>query len=616
MFDSSGGDISRKRAAIAIRLILSVALVQMGCRREPHHKKPPPPPPNLCPSQTQGSDLVVSSSARTQVGKTWFDATFSSKVNVLEHDKSGTTETHLQVRRNSVVALSLDTLMTPKGAIEVYVTTGDGFHGIKKVAFTTRDRGETIHGTIDGKPIAPFSGHDKRESIKLASGAKPASSTIDDDVKIALPVLMRAIQQQCPSAPTPFILPQGPGGGGGDPPAHYSYPDKGSACSDCLGGATAGLGGCLAIAAAVSVECLVFYAVCFAAAVIVCLAAYLVTLTTGCHLPSVGGAGGGGPCCPVGCGFQDRCCDAGETCVGPKGLCCSPGLKGCGNDYCCGATDTCITNPKSIPPFPPASCCPSGNTICNGACCPGADYVCNPQTNACCLKGTVCGNTCCDFNSVCVNSAASQCCDRAHACGSVCCNTGESCTDPNHGTCSPCSNCSEAGQVCCFGQCCSAPNYCDADSKSCKCPPNCAGKCGGAPDGCGGACTGACDELQSCYQQKCCQGDCAGKCGGAPDGCGGACNFACPNGGVCVGQSCCTPDCNNKSCGAGDGCGGRCNGYCAAGETCDNFVCTANCAGGRADCCGDGSCCLQGNQCYKCSCGGGRSGSRGLRSRQ
>jgi hypothetical protein len=308
-------------------------------------------------------------------------------------------------------------------------------------------------------------------------------------------------------------------------------------------------------------------------------------------------------------GSDDHAQSAGHlTCVGPKGMCCSPGLKGCGDNFCCNPSDQCLVNPNPIPPFPTASCCPGGYTVCNGACCPGGDYVCNPQTQACCLKGGVCGNTCCDpSNEVCVNSASSTCCDKAHACGSICCNKNESCTDPNHGTCTPCSNCSGAGQVCCFGQCCSAPDYCDVESKSCKCPPDCYGKCGGAPDGCGDTCTGACPELFSCYQQRCCQADCVGKCGGAPDGCGGTCSFPCPNGGVCQGQSCCTPDCTNKSCGAGDGCGGRCNsGFCPPGEQCSAGRCRANCGGsGRADCCGDGSCCLAANQCYKCNCGGG-----------
>lgn len=592
--------MNSKRVAIAIRIVLSAVVVQLGCRKAP----PKQPPPPTCVGHREGSDLVVNASARTKVGQTWFTVDVSSSVNQMEQVNNGATTARMVVRRNNTAALQLEAQATRQG-VSVHVVLGTGFHGMHDVSFTSNDR-ETAQGTIDGRAIAPFSIHAKADSIKFADGSPLPTGTIDADLKQALPPLMKSIRAQCPSAALPFAPPFAPTTGGGDPPSHYSYPNQSSACQGCLAGSGAALVTCIAVAAAASVECLVFYAVCFAAAVLTCATAYYIALVTGCHVAALGGAAGGGPCCPVGCGVDNRCCDVGETCVGSKGQCCSPGLKGCGDSYCCGATDQCLSSAPNIPPFPPNLCCPAGRNVCNGVCCPRDNDICNPQTQVCCPAGDVCGNNCCDgADQICVNSSSSTCCARAHACGTSCCATSESCADANHGTCSACADCTGPGKECCFGQCCvGAQYYCDADSRSCKCRPNCDGKCGGAPDGCGGSCTGACQEFEVCFNQACCSPNCYGKCGGAPDGCGSTCNYDCPTGQVCLHQACCVPDCTNKSCGAGDGCGGRCTGYCPAGESCTAaHVCKANCGAGRADCCGDGSCCLPAAQCYKCGCG-------------
>ena len=501
----------------------------------------------------------------------------------------------MTMRRNSALALAVDTELNAKGELKIRVQVGAGFHGPREVLLTSTDR-ETLRGEIDGKAIAPFSIHAKPGSMKLADGTAVPGGAIDADIRQAIPALMRSLQDRCPAAKAPPMPLPPSSSGGADPPGHYTDTLGSSGCVGCQAGTGAGEIICLAVAATASISCLFAYPICLAVAAAACVAAYFITLCTGCHVAEFPGCGGGGPCCPTDC-TKDFCCGVGETCFGPNGLCCAPGFKGCGDRNCCASTDQCLGN---------GTCCPADHSACNGVCCPNTDQICNPNTQACCKQGAVCGNSCCDGpDQVCVSSSSSTCCASAHACGALCCAKSESCTDPNHGTCSACSDCTGPGKECCFGQCCAgAQIFCDTTSRSCKCKPNCDGKCGGAPDGCGGTCDGGCAEFFVCYQHSCCSPDCDGKCGGVSDGCGGTCS-GCSQNQVCRGKSCCTLKCLNQHCGAADGCGGKCVGLCPDGTVCNKqHACqkTGACAVGRVNCCGDGSCCRPPGECFACRC--------------
>ena len=69
---------------------------------------------------------------------------------------------------------------------------------------------------------------------------------------------------------------------------------------------------------------------------------------------------------------------------------------------------------------------------------------------------------------------------------------------------------------------------------SCKCVPNCNGKCDMSDDGCGGKCS-TCPKDKVCYNKECCLPVCDGKtCG--DDKCGGKCK--CPSGKKCQEGNC------------------------------------------------------------------------------
>jgi hypothetical protein len=591
----------RSRIGVLSTWLACVALLAAGCR----HK--PAAPAGSCSSSQRGANRIVEVSARASVGKNEFTVDESAMLRTVVAPRSAIGEQHFVVRRNGSVAIEADTVLLPKGAIEVHVRLGVGFDGPKDARFISKDR-ETVEGTLDGNAITPFKLAARPSALTFADGRPVPMGKIDEDVRKALPLLARSVEQECPKKPLPPMplpeLPSKPG----DPPGHYTNPHGSSACDGCEATATAALAACAVVAAAVSIECLVFYAVCLAAALLTCATAWYITVISACDDVTLGGSPGNGPCCPVGCG-GNNCCGNGETCVGTNGLCCAPTLKPCGTGFCCPQDDTClmggiptVDNPSG------ASCCPSGNQVCSGACCPNADQICNPNTQTCCKRGAICGNSCCDgTGQVCVNASASLCCAQTHACGQGCCANNESCTDPNHVTCSPCANCAGPGKECCFGQCCSgAQIFCDVASRSCKCKPDCTFKCGGASDGCGGTCNNSCPEFTTCFQGKCCSPNCVGKCGGVPDSCGGTCK-TCDTDQVCRGQTCCTKKCASDKCGASDGCGGTCAGLCPQGAVCNlKHLCVATtaCGVGRVDCCGDGSCCRTAGQCYKCGCGG------------
>jgi len=361
--------------------------------------------PEPCVPQRQDSTSVQAASARAVVGGREFT------IDMRSAGAPAGSQVHMLVRRGAAPSMDLTVNTSARGELEIHMLLGDGFRGPKEFVFTSADR-KTLTGTIDGRAIAPFELAASPETMKLADGSPPPSGSADEDVKQALPKLLEAVHAQC-SAGAP--LPQKRSAllsaiaGGGDPPGHRSHPNESAGCILCLTASFAGLVACMVAAAAAAAACLFFYPICFALGVAVCVAAFYITVCTGCHDTAFGNTcGGGGPCCPVACG-QGRCCDDGETCVGPNGLCCSPGFRGCGTSLCCGPGETCLGD---------LACCPN-----------------------------------------------------AQVCGTVCCAKSQSCSDPNNGVCSPCSNCSAPNQQCCFGECCTSPAFCNTLTRRCDIIP-------------------------------------------------------------------------------------------------------------------------------------------------
>ncbi len=452
---------------------------------------------------------------------------------------------------------------------------------------------------------------------------------------------------------------------GGDPPGHFSNPLGSGNCVACIAAVNGVLGGCVVATFVAASSCTVYYALCVAAGIATCFASEYLGLCTVCHDAEFSGCGGGGPCCLVDC-VGDHCCDVGETCVGTAGLCCSPGFKGCGEGNCCSPTETCMGNGTCCPSTAAcggaccaadqdcinsatSTCCSKAHSCdgvccaqneictnhvcapcpncgptqecCAGQCCIGPQMFCDVDTKTCRCRPSCggkcngapdgCGGTCttsCAQRQVCVNQTCCtpNClgkCGVSDGCGGTCstdCGEGKFCKD---NVCV--STCPPGRADCCGdGTCClssSGPDQCYKCTCGGQCTPQCAGKCGGAPDHCGGTCN-TCGAGQVCQGQTCCTPNCAGKCGGAPDGCGGTCN-TCEAGQVCRGQTCCRASCAGKCGGAPDGCGGTCTGPCPEGHTCKGKVCVSSCAeAGRDDCCGNGTCCMPSEQCYKCNC--------------
>lgn len=504
----SGGEhfveprIVRPLAGVLIVLTFA-ALFGLGC--PPPTPPRPPTPHGACETRKLGSNVVREVHSQVSVDSTQF--AFDQTSVVRERGKARGGERRMLLRRGSRVVLQVETQVGAKGDLRIHVQLGDGLRGSRELLFSSTDRG-TLQGTIDGKQIVPLPLREKPDSVRFADGSEIPATIVDDDVKQALHLVEDAIEKQCPSAkPTSYNAPAPPPVPTADPPGHDTDPQHSEGCNECRSAVVAGEDVCLVAAAVASEACAWAFPICFLLGVATCDIAFYETMCNVCHDPSFSGCGGNGPCCPVACSDY-TCCGQGEACIDTGSLCCSGGTTPCGNANCCvRGTETCMGD---------------------GTCC-----------------SVPCGSVCCGgVQPFCANSATSKCCTLAHRCdGNVmCCEQNEWCS--NH-RCTACDNCNGPNQECCFGRCCSgAQMFCDPDSKSCKCKPNCEGKCGGAPDGCGGACNAPCGGNQMCVNQTCCAPNCDGKCGGAPDGCGGKC-LDCLEGQVCKNRAC-VSDCGTK----------------------------------------------------------------------
>jgi hypothetical protein len=453
--------------------------------------------PNFSSCAPSKLGATSSSVANAVVAGSNFSATFDQSIAT-----NGTTSASLKVWRNSQLSLQADTQIDKQGHLQILVFAGAGFHDVKQVNLQSTDR-VTLQGTVDGKAIAPFRIGSQPGSMTLADKTaivRPAAA--DPDVKQALPILLQSLPKQCKSSEPPAA--SGTMGKihpdvAGQPEGNEYFPG----CLACIQLVQATAATCYLAAGVAAAACTFWYPICFAAAVALCATAYYLAMQNNCHDPDVGGAGGGGPCCPVSCGGL-KCCAAGEACTA-IGDCCQPGFKTCGSNGCCSATDTCI--PAT------GACCPGGQNVCNGVCCPNPNEVCDPTTQACCCAGK-CGGATSSCGGTCTACPSGQVCTGQTCCTPNCAGKCGGAPDGCGGTCTSCA----AGQVC-TGQTC--------------CTPNCAGKCGGAPDGCGGTCT-SCAAGQVCDGQACCTPKCGGVRCGASNGCGGICTDGlCPPGETC-----------------------------------------------------------------------------------
>jgi hypothetical protein len=383
----------------------------------------------------------------------------------------------------------------------VHTRYGEAFGALPDSDVTSVD-GITATGRLFGRDVLPFRLSQPPNTVQFADGRPAPVVTIEQDDLVLANQLANAMQTGVPpclggaGAGTPVL-------GGAAPQTapdvlgHTSDPENSAACIACEdAGCGLTFGACTSANIVVDTSCGVFAPICFLLGEVACFGAGLLCQAS-CSMP----------CCPVNCG--NGCCDRNETCLNTGfQLCCSAGTFGCGTDQCCNegnpATgqppDTCLVGGPHG-----ASCCPSGNPVCNNACCnPGqvcapGNTCCDPQnlclgqgngTGGCCqngdkclqsgiccpaISGQPCGSgsdaACCDTaREECVNAPTPQCCPRTAVCfdpangSTTCCNPGDTCIN------GVCSQCGAGTQACIDGQ---GNTSCCAPNAACCGPNNC-----------------------------------------------------------------------------------------------------------------------------------------------
>ena len=410
--------------------------------------------PPTCTWSEQNGTGVLKALVCTAAGSSQFTASLTRSSTLSSPGVGEGFESHLLVQRlrapgsSTTTSLQIDTQTSPNSAPQVALFFGDGFNGVKQIALTTPDRA-TMQGTINGRVIAPFPIHADPTSIRFADGSPIPPTALDSEISQALPVLLQAIQRQCPQETesfTPVVRPFA-----ADQPAHAPNFDQ-APCILCTLKATAGEILCEGQAVGSAAVCGPAYPVCLGAEWALCALAYLDFLGNTCHLSGTPGGTAGPPCCPVPCG-GGGCCGPGESCAGPSlnpfapNLCCSAGLTPCDRN-CCGTGETCLGN---------STCCPSAN-VCGGQNCCSTGETCLPN-GSCCAPGNVCGGqNCCGAGEICLPNGS--CCPVGRAvCGGNCCPNPFDVCDPATNQCTiacpggaqPCGGtCCAAGQLCCF----------------------------------------------------------------------------------------------------------------------------------------------------------------------
>ena len=210
----------------------------------------------------------------------------------------------------------------------------------------------------------------------------------------------------------------------------------------------------------------------------------------------------------VPCGISSCCPLKGYACINGACLPCpepcttynyqTGQCDGCGDDPCfqCDTTSLMCSLVGTIrcgqPGQPGYTCCPVGQSCCNGSCvdlqsnpqnCGACDQACGATQTCengkciCIAGGEACGNGCCGVGEACCNGACvdlrtdSQDCG---ACGHACnpaqtCQAGQ-CVCPGGGEACG-SGCCAAGQTCCGGHCvntASDPQNCGSCGRACQ----------------------------------------------------------------------------------------------------------------------------------------------------
>lgn len=493
------------------------------CRCRPKPAAPIPPPlqqPAFAPAATLQIPLRIVS--EHSVEETWRGQPLTLRRSNATVRGVGTTEA-LTITLGASELLSVHTSRAKTGFVEVNVTYGNAFRGLKRAAFYSRD-GKVLEGDMDGRRIRPFIAGADPNSLRFADGGSPPATEVSPDIKQAIQSIFEKEKElaarggggtapQTPPRPPGPSPPPGPP----DPPdsadhGHGSNPAASGGCVGCKAVCYTAAGTCGYGAAAAAAGCIIFYVACLAGGLAGCAVASIFCIAA-CHAT-------GFPCCPTACG-DVACCDGDETCLDPNpGVCCSKGLIACAANSCCQPSDTCINatgeccskdqivcNHVCCKPGEVCKdgviCCPPKQDVCGGVCC-GINALCNEKTGKCCPSQLLCGGVCCDELSRCVDSGKSLCCSFAvKDCGDKCCQPGEVCIDDKCCSNACGSECCKSNQLCCGGICCPSGQTC-LDAKAQKCGGCGAGLVGCIPDPPG---PGICcpNGVVACCYGKCCK---------------------------------------------------------------------------------------------------------------
>lgn len=460
----------------------------------------PASPPPLCTAHIDRATTTWSSSASATIGGHAFEASLAISVTSTQLRNSGVTAQHLIISRDSESVLNLVSETNGQGALHTLVDLGVGFHGVTAFSLGSTDR-VTFHGSINGKQLAPFRSSAKPESLRFRDGRPVPAATIDPDLQQALPQLMDSVQGCAGTVTTPA------GPVAASPPhrlldsvGHSSDVQDSFACVSCVAGATTAYIACSAGAGAGSVACGPFIFICLPGLLATCFTTWWLAEENGCKDPAFGSNSGSGPCCPQACGIGGGsfgtdsglvCCNAGETCIGTTGLCCSPGLSVCGSSNCCTQGDSCV-----------AGLCVCANGPKDDGCCP-ASQACN---GTCCEGGSSCqGGTCACPSGSCFDASGNCQAATAGCSGSSnnasCKNYALSCPNgsANAGTCVATTNAGKGTPCGLYGKCSDGVCVCPSGMTMCG-PACCSGRCVRE------TCLAPCPSGQTTCGDVCCSG--------------------------------------------------------------------------------------------------------------
>ena len=281
---------------------------------------------------------------------------------------------------------------------------GAAISGIREMVANTTD-GETFTGTLDGKPLKPFSR--KLLPQTFADGSPLPKVTVDEADQKELTTFLNAVQAApnvCKAKSAALVGPLYADARSGVPYDRFSEGLTGR-CGACW--LTAILIATWCMQGTIS-QCSYFgwpgALICDLIGSVACIITSRAYLLSQCFDPMPG------PCCPKFCG--GNCCGADEACLGPGmsalGLCCP-------SDH----PQACPRLPLGVP----------NSTSVGTTCCLATDS-CDDATATCCPQNT--------------EHCGSQCCAHCNWSSGQCCQTGDR----------GCEVCGQPGQPCCQGETC------------------------------------------------------------------------------------------------------------------------------------------------------------------